>query len=458
MDATPTAQEGAGARPALLVLEDDLARSRGTVFFRAIFALPFLIWLAVWAIGAFFVAFVNWIATLFEGRSPAPLHDFLARFVRYTTHVYAYLNLAAEPLPAFDGRSAYPVDVEIEPPVRQGRWGVAFRLVLAIPALLLAAVLVGTGSFAFDSLRSAGQLGFASLTGLAALFAWFYALAKGRMPRGLRDLVAYGISYGAQAWAYLLLLSDRYPSSDPLSAIGPLPTRSDPVRMEISDELRRSRLTVFFRLALAFPHLVWLSLWGVLALPAAIANWLSTLLAGVSPRWLHRFLSRYVRYQLHVTAFLYLVGNPFPGFAGAAGSYPVELHVEERRRQGRWGVFFRLILALPALLLASVFSQLLLVVAVLGWFASVFTARMPLGLRNAGGYALRYTAQAYAYLLLVSGAYPYSGPCLEAGPVPEPPGPQPPQPRPFVPGPPPPQPYSAAPGPPPGPAPPAWPS
>src|SRR3954447_21306995 len=230
MDATPTAQEGAGARPARLVLEDDLARSRGTVFFRAIFALPFLIWLAVWAIGAFFVAFVNWIATLFEGRSPAPLHDFLARFVRYTTHVCAYLNLAAEPLPAFDGRSPYPVDVEIEPPVRQSRWGVAFRLVLAIPALLLASVLVGTGSFALDSLRS-GQPGFASLTGLAALFAWFYAMAKGRMPRGLRDLVAYGLSYGAQAWAYLLLLSDRYPSSDPLSAIGPLPTRSDPVRM-----------------------------------------------------------------------------------------------------------------------------------------------------------------------------------------------------------------------------------
>jgi hypothetical protein len=55
-----------------LLLTDDLERSRGTVFFRAIFALPFLIWLAVWAVGAFFAAFVNWVATLFEGRSPHP--------------------------------------------------------------------------------------------------------------------------------------------------------------------------------------------------------------------------------------------------------------------------------------------------------------------------------------------------------------------------------------------------
>ena len=29
----------------------------------------------------------------------------------------------------------------------------------------------------------------------------------------------------------------------------------------------------------------------------------------------------YLRYQLHVGAYLYLVGNPFPGFAGADGSF-----------------------------------------------------------------------------------------------------------------------------------------
>jgi len=428
MDATPTAPEGSAA-PVRLLVGDDLRRSRGTVFFRAIFALPFLIWLAVWAIGAFFVAFVNWIATLFEGRSPAPLHDFLARFVRYTTQVYAYANLAAEPLPAFDGEPGYPVDVEIGPPVRQNRWSVGFRIVLAIPALALLMVLAGSGSFALDSSR---RNAFPLLT-LAAILAWFCAMFKGRMPRGLRDLIAFALSYGAQTWAYLLLLTDRYPSSDPLTAIGPLPTRSDPVRMEVSDELRRSRLTVFFRLALAVPHLVWLLLWSVLALLAAIVNWVATLVAGRSPQWLQRFLSRFVRYELHVLAFLYLVGNPFPGFVGAPGSYPIELHVAGRATQNRWTVLFRAILAIPALLLSSVLSQLLLVVAVLGWFAGLFTARMPLGLRNLGAFALRYTAQTHAYLLLLTGAYPYSGPCHEAAPMPTPIPPPPPPSYPIAP-------------------------
>lgn len=396
-----------------LLLTDDLERSRGTVFFRAIFALPFLIWLAVWAVGAFFVAFVNWVATLFEGRSPAPLHDFLARFVRYTTQVYAYANLAAEPLPAFDGKTSYPVDVEIGPPQRQNRWTVGFRIVLAIPALALLTILAGSGSFALGSAQRS-----LPLLALAAIFAWFYTMVRGRMPRGLRDLIAFALSYGAQTWAYLLLVTDRYPSSDPLTAIGPLPTRSDPVRMEVTDELRRSRLTVFFRLALAFPHLVWLALWSVPAVLAAIVNWIATLIGGRSPQWLHRFLSRYVRYQLHVVSFLYLVGNPFPGFVGAAGSYPIELHVADRADQNRWAVLFRLVLAVPALMLASVFAQLLTIVAVLGWFAGLFTARMPLGLRNLGAFALRYISQTHAYVLLLTGAYPYSGPCHETAPAP----------------------------------------
>jgi hypothetical protein len=400
-----------GERPVRLVLADDLKRSRGTVFFRLVFALPFLVWLVVWSVAAALVAFVNWVATLFEGRSPAPLHDFLARFVRYSTQVYAYLNLAAEPLPAFDGRPGYPVDVVIDPPARQNRWSVAFRIVLVLPALLLVGVLLGGGNFVSELFRQ----GSFSLVGLAALLGWFYAMARGRMAHGLRDLIAYALSYAAQVWAYLLLLTDRYPSSDPLAASESLPIRSDPVRTEVTDELRRSRLTVFFRLALAFPHLVWLSLWGVLALLVAIVNWFATLIEGSSPEWAHNFLARYLRYQLQVSAFLYLVGNPFPGFVGAPGKYPIELHVDAPARQNRWTVVFRLLLALPALLLSSVFAQVLLLVAVLGWFASLATGRMPLGLRNLGAFALRYTAQTYAYVLLVTGAYPYSGPCIERG-------------------------------------------
>ncbi len=402
--------------PVRLVLADDLVRRRLTVFFRLIIAIPFLIWLGLWAILAFFAAVANWVVTLVRGRPPAGLHRFLSQFVRYATHLFAYAYLAAEPLPGFEGRPGYAVDLEIDPPQRQNRWTVAFRAVLALPAFLLASVLAGSGSPSANVSDSGGEIGSLSLLVVAAILAWFYAMARARAPRGLRDLIAYTISYSAQFWAYLLVLTDRYPSSDPLTAIGPLPTRSDPVWTEVRDELRRSRPTVFFRLVLAVPHLVWLTLWGVLALLAAIVNWVATLATGTSPQWLHRFLAAYVRYQLQVGAYLYLVGNPFPGFVGGEGTYPIDLHVADRQRQNRWTVLFRLILALPALILAGVFGWLLGVVAILGWFAALATGRMPVGLRNAGAFALRYTAQASAYALMVTPAYPYSGPCLERAP------------------------------------------
>jgi uncharacterized protein DUF4389 len=407
--------EAADERPVRLTISDDLRRGRGSVFFRLWFAIPFLFWLTLWGIAAFFVAIANWFATLVKGTSPQALHGFLARFVRFAVHTYAYLYLAAEPLPGFGGRPGYPIDVEIDPPARQNRWKVGFRLVLVIPALIVLNAFIGTGGgFSGASEARTGRIG---LLFAAALLGWFFALARARAPRGLRDLVAYGLSYAAQAWAYLLMLTDRYPSSDPLTAIGPLPVRDDPVRLESSDDLRRNRLTVFFRLLLAIPHLIWLTLWSIVAFFAAIGNWFAILFTGTAPAGLHRFLASYVRYQLHVGAYVYLVGNPFPGFTGERGSYPIELSIAERAAQNRWTVGFRIILALPALLLGAAYGSLLLAVAVLGWFASLFTGTMPLGLRNAGALGLRYSAQLYSYLLLVTEAYPYGGPNVAPPPL-----------------------------------------
>jgi hypothetical protein len=395
-------------RPVRLVVSDDLQRNRLTVFFRLVLALPHLIWLALWGVAVFIAVIANWVATLVSGRSPDGLHRFLAAYIRYAIHVGAYLFLAADPFPDFLGKPGYPIDVQIAPPRRQNRWTVGFRIVLAIPALAIAGALASSGA------RSYGVHFGAGLLGVAAFLGWFAALALARMPRGLRDAMAYALSYTAQLDAYLFVLTDRYPSSDPLSAIGPLPARGDPVRLEIRDDLLRNRLTVFLRLLLALPHLLWLLVWGIAAYVAAIVNWLATLIEGRSPEALHSFLAAYVRYQTHVYAYLFLVANPFPGFLGREGSYPVDPVIDGPRVQNRWKVFFRLFLALPALLLASAYGGLLYVVGVLGWFASLFTARMPFGLRNAGALALRYSAQSGAYLFLLTEAYPYPGPTAAA--------------------------------------------
>ena len=64
-----------------------------------------------------------------------------------------------------------------------------------------------------------------------------------------------------------------------------------PVRLTVEDDLRRNRLTVFFRLLLAIPHLIWVTLWTIAVVFAAVANWFVTLFAGRPAAGLHRFLS-----------------------------------------------------------------------------------------------------------------------------------------------------------------------
>ncbi len=405
--------------PVRLIVEDDLVRRRLTVLFRLILAIPHLIWFVLWSVAVVFVAIAAWFATLVTGQLPGGLHRFLCAYLRYMTHLTAYVSLLANPYPLFTGEAgSYPVDIELPEPERQSRWRTLFRLILAIPALLLAGVLglsSGAGASAEASSGSSGQSSGGFVTGVLAVIAvlgWFASLATGRMPRGLRDAGVYSVGYRAQTFAYLLLVTPRYPSSDPTAMLEQLERPPlHPVRIvgEASD-LRRSRLTVFFRLLLAVPHLVWLGLWSIVVVFAVIVQWFVTLVAGRPASSLHRFLSRYVRYAFHVYAYLVLAANPFPGFVGAPGSYPLDVELPGPAPQNRWKTAFRLILAIPAMILASALGGAVLVAAVLTWFYALARGSASWGLRNLMAYGLRYDAQTYAYLLLVTDRYAYASP------------------------------------------------
>jgi hypothetical protein len=414
-------------RPVRLMVRDDLARTRLTVIFRLFLAIPLFIWVVLRGIAAFVVGFVNWLAVLVQAEVPDSLHDFVASYIRYSTQVGAYVFLAANPYPWFRVQQDYPVDVEIDPPVRQGRWGGFFRLLLAIPTLLLATVLGGgfaTGSSGQGSATASSRgdqeafwLNASSVGGVAAaaaFLAWFAIIARGNAPRGLRDLIAFTLGYAAQAGAYLFLLTPRYPTSDPALAEPYSELPEHPVRIVVNDDLERPRLTVLFRLFLAIPHFIWLALWSVAAFFAVIVGWILALVLGRLPDPLHRFLAAFVRYGTHLIAFVYVIGRRFPGFTGRAGSYGIDLEIDPPRRQSRWKTLFRFFLSIPALILASALGGVALVIALLAWWYALVTGRMPDGMRDLGAACLRYSAQTYAYLLLLTDRFPYSTPILRA--------------------------------------------
>ena len=179
-----------------------------------------------------------------------------------------------------------------------------------------------------------------------------------------------------------------------------------PIRLIVNDDLQRTRLTVFFRLILAIPLILWAILWGVIASLAWLVNWFATLFMGRSPDGLHNFLATFLRFSTHVRAYTLLVADPYPGFTGQEGSYPIDLEVDPPQEQNRWTVFFRVILAIPAMLLTNILSNLSQLLAIFSWFIALVTGRVPEGLRNFAALAIRFETQTYGYLMLLTGKYP----------------------------------------------------
>jgi hypothetical protein len=178
-----------------------------------------------------------------------------------------------------------------------------------------------------------------------------------------------------------------------------------PVQLVVTDDLRRNRLTSFFRLLLAIPHFVWVALWGIAAVLAILANWVATLVSGRPPASLHNFISRFLRYMTHVTAYAFLIADPFPPFDGRPG-YSVDLEIGPPEEQSRLTVFFRLFLGLPAILVAQILRSLSQLLAVFSWITAVLLGRVPRGIRDFAAFALRFEQQTNAYLYLLTGRYP----------------------------------------------------
>ena len=53
-----------------------------------------------------------------------------------------------------------------------------------------------------------------NLSGVLAIFSWFVALYQGSVPEGLRNFAALVLRYETQTYAYVALLTPRYPSFD----------------------------------------------------------------------------------------------------------------------------------------------------------------------------------------------------------------------------------------------------
>jgi len=204
----------------------------------------------------------------------------------------------------------YPVSVTLEPLLtNRNRLTTAFRLILAIPHLILVGG-IGLGvATSGDSRTTAGSEGglFGAVAIFLAIVSWFTILFAGTHIAGIRQFTSYYLRWRLRAIAYLMLLEDVYP---------PFGDAPYPASIEIADPApARDRVSVGLRILFALPHIVVLSFvlvaWGV----ATIAAWFVILFTGNYPQRLYEFGVGVLRWRLRVEAYMLLMVDEFPPFS-----------------------------------------------------------------------------------------------------------------------------------------------
>jgi hypothetical protein len=87
-------------------------------------------------------------------------------------------------------------------------------------------------------------------------------------------------------------------------------------------------------------------------------------------------------------------------------AYPVAVELDSDTKIANWRPLVHWILAIPHLVVANVLSNVGNVVAVISWFAIVFTGALPPGLANLQCLVIRYNVRAFSYALWLRESYP----------------------------------------------------
>lgn len=182
---------------------------------------------------------------------------------------------------------------------------------------------------------------------------------------------------------------------------------SYPVIFEADYVERRNRLSTFFRLILMIPLAIWLYIYAIAAGIVLVISWFAIVFTGRYPRGLYDFVAGYTRFITRVTAYGALLCDPYPSFGGSPDpAYPVRMEFAPLDQYSRLKTLFRIILAIPIVIMRYIVGLLLQVGAFAAWFVILFTGKMPRGLYDLMVFANSYTARSDAYIYLLTETYP----------------------------------------------------
>jgi len=211
----------------------------------------------------------------------------------------------------------YAARLEIDYPDKLDRLTTFFRLVWIIPIAIILGLISGAGETIRTTvvLNEAGEVlrrtrdtagGLAS--GLAAATA-LMIIFRQRYPRWWFDFSRELTRFGYRVGAYLVLLTDQYPST----------VEEQAIHLEIDYPNVQNDLNRWMPLVkwlLAIPHYIVLGLLAIAAFFAVVIAWFAILATGQYPRGLFDFVVGVGRWCLRVDAYAFLlVTDRYPPFS-----------------------------------------------------------------------------------------------------------------------------------------------
>ena len=90
-----------------------------------------------------------------------------------------------------------------------------------------------------------------------------------------------------------------------------------PVVFTVKHPQKLSRLLIFVKWLLVIPHVIVLSFYGWLVCITTFFAWWAILFTGKYPKSLYRFAVGFLRWQLRVSIYTYLLRDEYPPFSGS---------------------------------------------------------------------------------------------------------------------------------------------
>lgn len=202
----------------------------------------------------------------------------------------------------------YPVQFSVDYPDRSmNRLTTAFRIIVVIPIAIVLGTVSGGGWH-----WSSGEWAGAGAGGLLVLGPLLMILFRQKYPRWWFDWNLELQRFGNRVGIYLLLMDDRYPSTDDHQSV-----HLEFVYPDAERDLNRWLPLV--KWLLAIPHYIVLFFLDVAAIVVVIVAWFAILFTGRYPRGIFDFVEGVVRWHNRVSAYAFiLITDRYPPFSLAA--------------------------------------------------------------------------------------------------------------------------------------------